>query len=648
MVLTSETDRTDLQTLTATIDAVVLLDLVCDLLFIRGHRHIRITDGPGDGARDIHSIDPTGNSFITQCKYHNNSEASVRSRETAELPIALIKLNCDKGLFVTTAKITPQSKREYLNDYPNLFLDFLDGLSLVRELRADELLHARWLSGNGLAWPYVVSMPVLIRRHEDDTPIIPALIYGKDILKILEARLHDVSPDTAKVSVAVSSTGEENFKRYREPQPMTQEEGLLPWLRCTEVKYTSLRSFASIESLQEEVARVFAAVLAPFEVRFTVIVGTPSLVPLSGALSASEIHPTDWNISIIKTKTTTCDEHDFFRFASDHWTSVTDARVTEADAIRLYNADLDVCVAVEHLSPVSRGQARTNRALRLHQLEAWMKSVFALLDFDPTSWTVAGVSPPDEMIEWPWGSKWLCGWYRHELLGGLISLPSGDPEVCKVVEFNEQTETSRLAKLTQSLEGLDGISILEPCKARHMLAAISYDPFQEEGDVLFRTAELTLGKDSGLPTPILPERRSFTVTAYFQTASMESVHYAIKKAAREFPQLTPRCVSCESAEDRRVDVSISFESLPDDSTSELLELLHGWLRHVLLILGEEGVDASMRTRAAWKDNTGITLGLSWSDSEQVYVSITSKDGVKNIRGIDQPLDQTWDTCQDKE
>ena len=254
MVLTSADDRDALRELTSTIDAAILLDLACDVLFVRGHSQIRITDGPGDGARDIHSIDPTGAPFVTQCKYHNDSDAKVRSRETAELPIALIKFNCKNGLFITTANITPQSKREYLNDYPNFSLDFLDGLELVRELRGNTLLRSRWLEGNGLSWPYVVSIPVLVRRHERDTPILPYVVHGESVSRALKEHI-ERSLEDVNVSVTDGSSGEEDFISYREPQPLTQEEGFFPWMRCTEVKCTSPRSFASIERIQEQVAQ---------------------------------------------------------------------------------------------------------------------------------------------------------------------------------------------------------------------------------------------------------------------------------------------------------------------------------------------------------------------------------------------------------
>src|SRR2546425_851294 len=132
------------ESLTRALSASALVQLTADLLQAKHHSNIRVMEGPGDGGRDIHSIDAESRPHLTQCKYHLDSSHTCSSRELSELPMAMTKLGYNRGLFVTSAKISPQAKREYLNDYPDIILDFLDGGELAKEVLANGMLTALW------------------------------------------------------------------------------------------------------------------------------------------------------------------------------------------------------------------------------------------------------------------------------------------------------------------------------------------------------------------------------------------------------------------------------------------------------------------------------------------------------------------------
>ena len=133
--------------LTKILDQRSLVRLAADVLLTRRHSSIRPTDGPGDGGRDIHSLNPSDNPHLTQCKYHKDATQTCSSTELSELPMAMTKLDYKHGLFLTNAKISPQAKREYLNDYPDLELDFLDGEELAREVLSNGVLTGLWWEG---------------------------------------------------------------------------------------------------------------------------------------------------------------------------------------------------------------------------------------------------------------------------------------------------------------------------------------------------------------------------------------------------------------------------------------------------------------------------------------------------------------------
>ena len=149
-----------------------LLDLCADILAIEGHTNIRITDGPGDGQRDIHSINSDGKKCLTQSKYHRDLNQSVSAKELGEVVLGMVRLGYDKGLFITSAKISPQAKRDCLNDYPNYSVDYIEGWEIVRKVFENLVLKAIWYDGQSLdKISYTIVVPLLARDLETDKPL---------------------------------------------------------------------------------------------------------------------------------------------------------------------------------------------------------------------------------------------------------------------------------------------------------------------------------------------------------------------------------------------------------------------------------------------------------------------------------------------
>jgi hypothetical protein len=154
------------------LDERKLVDLCADLLTLQGHREIKITDGPGDGERDIHSITKLGEKYLTQSKFHGKLSYTVSSKELGELVLGMVKHGYKNGLFITNSKISPQAKRECLNDYPNLSIDFIDGIELAKRVFDNLILRALWYDGESLnRVSSVLIVPILIRDLEQDRPL---------------------------------------------------------------------------------------------------------------------------------------------------------------------------------------------------------------------------------------------------------------------------------------------------------------------------------------------------------------------------------------------------------------------------------------------------------------------------------------------
>src|SRR5687768_9628440 len=72
-----------------TLNPRALLHLCRDILFLRGHSEIRLTDGPGDGGRDMHSLTKEGVRYLAQSKFHEDANVACSSSELSELPMAM-------------------------------------------------------------------------------------------------------------------------------------------------------------------------------------------------------------------------------------------------------------------------------------------------------------------------------------------------------------------------------------------------------------------------------------------------------------------------------------------------------------------------------------------------------------------------------
>ena len=159
--------------------------LVADILALNySHREIRVVDGPGDGRRDIHSKTRAGERCLTQCKFHQDPKKGVSSRETDELPLALHKFGARTGFFATTARLSPQAAREYLDNFPGFELSFFSGMELVDEVLRSPSLRAVWLEGESISRVApLILQPFVVRDISTATPIDCSALLSDELVK---------------------------------------------------------------------------------------------------------------------------------------------------------------------------------------------------------------------------------------------------------------------------------------------------------------------------------------------------------------------------------------------------------------------------------------------------------------------------------
>jgi hypothetical protein len=610
------------------LDSSLFEKLGADLLFARGHTQIRLTGGPGDGGRDIHSIDSVGRPHLAQCKHHKDSDQACSSSDLSELPMAMIKLGYTHGLFITNSRISPQAKREYLNDYPDLNLDFLDGEALAREVLSNGMHTALWYEGTRFADINVSTIfPTIIRRHDGDRPFMPfRLATPPDFSQVLEY-LSSRHP-AYKFSIRRGRSSSEPFAPYRAPVPLTSEEGATPFLQVIEVSLLGHIAISDFTTVAEDICKAHISWLLPAFNAMSVRVGKPSIVPLEGKNSGERLWLEMSPICFTATQHFCGEERNWFDAKpNSRWTTQSDARVTEAHWIRLYSEELDCCLSYEIHSRISAAARAWEEAMREIQIGGWDRSVFCLLPaWD--NWPHLNIPEPDETVRWTWDDRILCGWLHWSILGNPVPIRTGlDPTGESEDDHESRKDLSRIESL---LKSVPGATMLHPTKARHMVALAGTDPFPAIGFRNFDTGEVVCYPEI-LPSPIQPSSRSFALSAVWRcevdVVKAEEAYLATISESGSPLYSEP---SWERWEDYLV---LGLELTPGDlelrSTEDLLNEFFDALKPFRSSLTEhleKYGNVEPATKEYWSKRLNINFGITYEQSDKLYVGTIEADG----------------------
>ncbi|WP_214084232.1 restriction endonuclease [Methanoculleus sp.] len=280
----------DLETFLKNLDEHKLVDLCADLLTIRGHSDITITDGPGDGQRDIHSKDEKGEKYLTQSKFHKNSSKTVSAKELGETVLGMVRFGYHQGIFITNAKVSPQAKRDALNDYPGYNIEFLDGRRLIEEVFQNLILKAIWYDGVALdTVQYSVVFPMVARDLELDKPLSLSWL-GQE-----KFQGNSLATGRTRAQIRfVSSTGNVSVfgNRYRTPRRRTFYEHGSPRLEIIETILTGEIHLEDIEIIIHKLQEIVTKKVIenqPSKKHIALIVGFPSLTPFGGEATGARI-----------------------------------------------------------------------------------------------------------------------------------------------------------------------------------------------------------------------------------------------------------------------------------------------------------------------------------------------------------------------
>lgn len=607
------------------LDPSKLVDLTTDLLFLKGHSSIKVTDGPGDGCRDIHSITKTGEKYLTQCKYKSKPINSVSSKESGELPLGMIKFGYKKGLFVTNTKMSPPAKKEFIDNYPNLELDFIEGSDIVKEVFSNVILRAIWYDGETIdRVSHIIVVPVVARDLVRDRPIL--LISNNDLKKLDDFPITlDVEGKKLQMKLSHSFISSSAFNPYRSPIIKTFSEPWSPQLRSVEAL---LMGISLLEDLESSVMDVGSYLLSELKKKvnkgnhhIALRLGSPYLTPLGGESVAAHIElPLAPQTLILQDGSEYKELEWVLPSPNSGWYPPVEFRTLGSDWVRWYNPMLDACLDLTILSPPDEVTKQNIEEQREFFIKWWNESLFAILPKSNIRLFEAGLPAPTQTLDWC-ENKILCAWLHGNLATGWRSRLEEPDEMDSFETFPWSIEVHEAKKvfkeLAERVNQLGG-KIVQPKTARHMFATVEGDPFPSTDMVLYRSVDLIRDPEH-IPSPIDPNSRKLEFTACWRLCeNQQNEDFTLNIAEivdeiinTKHPELIPYSyIDIETIREKYLIVQMSMKNKPGhESTDEVIQKMESYLELAINDIEEmlktHFSNLIRSTKQYWKMEIGI-------------------------------------------
>lgn len=594
--------RSEPEKLLSGLDPRLLVRLVRDLMLVRGHANVRETDGPGDSTRDVYSEHETRGPHLAQCKHHESTDAVCRARDVAELPLALFKHGYKHGLFVTNGRITAPAKKELLDNYPGMVLEFLDGAELAAEVLGSDLLRSLWVDDDHITLCNRRAIfPVLCRKHALDTPVV---LSGRAVSKTAHCIVAEIAEKLDGVELLVETAWGvplDPFSPYRPPAQPVLEEGRHEGITTMNVVATGKLGVDGLATIGTQLAKRLAEALSPELGGITVVAGRPYLTGLNETWVRGGTLTSMARQVFVGTRGRALEEERWFLELPENWSSECDARTTETAHVRLFCETQQIAASFEvETLPTPFQQYHT-----LLRKIAWENSMFALV---PSGMEVGA----DLSVDWIRGGRKIVAWSHQGFVdkSGWMLEPRSSIAEGGSSEIDRDAPDPRFSQLREQFSGQPEVEMLTPRDARHMFALVGSDPYGDDIRYTADTAQL-VGDFDSISSPLNPHGRCFEFTVAW--------HVPIdwpgeRNVPSSFDTGSIRregsyCV----AEWREDDVNLSMP------TAEVLAKLQPRLQARL-----EEVEAKMDLRERstaryWLETRSVRLGVSWRDSEKQYV-----------------------------
>lgn len=592
------------------------VELVADILaVVKGHTHVKVVDGSGDGTRDIYSITRTGERSITQCKFHQDTSKNVGSRETNELAVALMKFSVRHGIFATTGRLSPQAHREFLDDYKGHEVEALQGTDIVDIILSNPVLAAVWFDGHTVtSVRHVVAVPFLIRSLLSDVPVSFDFTEQNSLI---DAQVMMTIKDEAYPSNV--------FGPYREPVRPTLREGLGDTVHSCVALFQGVNVRHRLEDLHDLLLRFLKDECEKYGVKdIAVRFGKSYVTVLEGVESGSRIFRDDSALTFYRVQ-----DNDFM-YEKDwllpsvrpEWNFSEDVRALQDVWARWHHSRYNTNFSLDVVSAPAQSMRGIHRMQIVHQREQWEHSFFVVgprtdvehfmkhldeqfpqpetcnygLDGEMMVWYLDAPSSTVEMTYGPDGSE-KADDYR----------PFHGPEIEVISEFRDMV--SRLSTFVRESKNLRQIT---PTLARFILAChVGHDQFAEPEEVRHGPVDLVFQPEI-VPSPIRPQdRRLKFEQVWFTSNSVKEIRTVAAQLPEEISWF------CDDASSEVGTYIFASVNLVENTTLSTVDLLSHHQSNAIFRLNEgfdllraRMADIAVVTAAYWDTVIGLRFGPS--------------------------------------
>ncbi len=481
------------------------LFLVADILSIHyNHKIVKIVDGTGDGRRDIFSVDQHGNNVITQCKFHFDFNKTSGSRETDEIVITLNKFGYNQGFFCTSGKLSPQSKREYLDNYKNFSLNWLEGHEIVDIVLENSILRKIWFENERIHLiNNRITVPFILRKLPEDIlydykfpshlTILNEVSLAIEKDKLINPRqLHPLNHlDIRKAgnsfgnAIGHHATLEQNVNFHSIDKA---KEEILNTI-CNDKDMQIEKSFISIRfgipyfPEQEESYRNFK-----FE-KFNLPINSETYIIYKDSIM---------------------EEYDFLIDVNEDWKLPDRIHMSQLNDLCYYNQQQDFVFYLEYTCMVNKDlHPHVERQMEIKKV-IWSKSLFIISENKQDD--LFSDYQPDESYTYTTNTKLLC-WIH----------PTPAIYPADVNEFENSLKHEEFEVLKKEIINTakrNSLDIIDWEKASKIIAINNDDPFPKDPKTTYRLVDI-FEKFYTIPSPINPKNRSFNFECVFKIAEHE-------------------------------------------------------------------------------------------------------------------------------
>ena len=486
----------DLALLLRSVDQRTLPYLVGDVLFHSlGHRDVRIVDGPGDGRRDVHSVTSEGEKHVAQCKFHNDPSSTVGARETDELPVALLKFGASCGMFATTGRLTPQAKREYLEQFKQFRLEFVEGLQLVDMVATHPVLRSIWLRGVPMsAATLVVGVPFIVRNVAEDAPT-EVDVPEQSLLDGTEVKCPHERCDVM------------TFAPYRAPRRpnMSETGGATIW--CRHLVFKGENHVFNVPTRVEQAEAIIVREVARLDGTHVVRIGQPYFAKLieddRDSPERAAYEPMDAHSVVVASQCEPVPEDTWILPSDREWEFPENVSVAEADWACWYSRRLDTWLRVELRTPISIFYSN-NWLIQLtaDKKEAALQQSLFVGGATTAIDTLLGavVHQPQVVCKWGPGGK-LAAWLLTDAVrdAGVLQVPGRPKQPDPNGDAQREADLKLIAEVWAAALQRD-VQIIPWHRAEHLFAGEGHELLVRVQNDLFVPARL-IHYPEELPSP---------------------------------------------------------------------------------------------------------------------------------------------------